>query len=120
MAGGDGLAIAKEVYAKAVSRIDELCAPYATVVDINREKLPAPKIVDRWDEGAFALALRHNRSCEEYDSNFRQLLHLAYKIAAEMGERYLNALAKYEDIIARNVTENIYDRHIKPLFMGTQ
>ena len=120
MAGGDGLAIAKEVYAKAVSRIDELCAPYATVVDINREKLPAPKIVDRWDEGAFALALRHNRSCEEYDSNFRQLLHLAYKIAAEMGEHYLNALAKYEDIIARNVTENIYDRHIKPLFMGTQ
>jgi len=118
MAGGDGLAIAREVYAKAVSRIDELCAPYATVVDINKEKLPAPRIVERWDEEAFASALRHNRSCEEYDSNFRQLLHLAYKIAAEMGERYLNALAKYEDIIAENVTENIYDRHIKPLFIG--
>lgn len=120
MAGGDGLAIAREVYAKAVSRIDELCAPYATVVDIDKEKLPAPRIVERWDEEAFASALRHNRSCEEYDSNFRQLLHLAYKIAAEMGERYLNVLAKYEDIIAENVTENIYDRHIKPLFMGTQ
>jgi len=120
MAGGDGLAIAKALYGKALERIDELCAPYATVVDIDKEKLPAPRIVERWDEEAFASALRHNRSCEEYDSNFRQLLHLAYKIAAEMGERYLNVLAKYEDIIAENVTENIYDRHIKPLFMGTQ
>lgn len=118
MAGGDGLAIAREVYAKALSRIEELCAPYATVVDIDREKLPAPKIVERWDEEAFASALRHDRSCERYDRNFRQLLHLAYKIAAEMGPRYLNALAKYEDIIARNVTENIYKRHIKPLFIG--
>jgi len=120
MAGGDGLAIAREVYAKAVSRIDELCAPYATVVDIDRKKLPAPRIVERWDEEAFASALRHNRSCEGYDSNFRQLLHLAYKIAAEMGERYLNALAKYEDIIAENVTENIYERHIRRVFRGTQ
>lgn len=118
MAGGDGLSIAKEVYAKALDRIDELCAPYATVVDIDRKKLPAPRIVERWDEEAFTSALRHNRSCEAYNLNFRQLLHLAYKIAAEMGERYLNALAKYEDIIAENVTENICERHIKPLFIG--
>ena len=107
------------MYAGAVSRIDELCAPYATVVDINKEKLPAPRIGERWDEEAFASALRHDRSCEGYNHNFRQLLHLAYKITAEMGERYLNALAKYEDIIAGNVTENIYERHIKPLFIGT-
>jgi len=120
MAGGDGLAIAKQVYTKAISRIDELCAPYAAVIDINRAKLPAPEAVSRWDEEAFASALRHNQSCERYDLNFRQLLHVAYKIAAEMGERYFNALDKFQDIIARNVTENIYDRHIKPLFMGTQ
>jgi hypothetical protein len=118
MAGGDGLAIAKEVYAKAVSRIDELCAPYATVVDIDREKLPAPEAVERWGEEVFAAALRHDQSCETYNHHFRQLLHLADKIAAEMGPRYSNALAKYEDIIARNVTENIYERHIRPLFMG--
>jgi hypothetical protein len=118
MAGGDGLTIAKEVYAKSVSRIDELCGPYATVIDIDRAKLPAPEAVDQWDEEAFASALRHNQSCQRYDINFRQLLHVAYKIAAEMGQRYFNALDKYEDIIAQNVTENIYDRHIKPLFMG--
>ena len=118
MAGGNGLAIAKEVYAKALSRIDELCAPYATVIDIDRAKLPAAEAVDRWDEKGFTSALRHEPSCERYDRNFRQLLHVAYKIAAEMGARYFNALDKYEDIIARNVTDNLYERHIKPLFMG--
>jgi len=120
MAGGEGLAIAKEVYAKALSRIDELCAPYAAVIDIDRARLPASEAVDRWDEQAFASALRHNLSCERYNRNFRQLLHVAYKIAAEMGRHYLDALEKYEDIIAQNVTENIYERHIKPLFMGMQ
>ncbi len=120
MAGGDGLAIAKETYAKALARFDELCAPYATVIDINREELPAPKIVDRWDEETFVSALRHNQSCEGYNRNFRQLLHVAYKITAEMGRRYLNALDKYEDIIARNVTENIYERHIRPIFINSK
>jgi hypothetical protein len=118
MAGSGGLALAKEVYTKSLSRIDELCGPYSTVIDIDRDKLPAPETVDQWDEQAFASALRHDQSCDKYDLNFRQLLHVAYKIPAEMGQRYFDALNKYADIIAQNVTENIYDRHIKPLFMG--
>jgi len=65
----------------------------------------------------FADALRHNQSCDKYDSNLRQLLHVAYKIAAEMGDEFLNALEKYEETIAENVTENIYERHIKPIFI---
>ncbi len=117
MAGGDGLAIAKEVYVKALSRIDELCAPYATVIDIDRAKLPRPEDVDRWDGKRFAAALRHNQSCQEYNPHFRQLLHIAYKIAADMGQLYLDALTRYEDTIAQNVTDNIYERHIKPVFM---
>jgi hypothetical protein len=117
MAGGDGLALAKEVYTKSVARIDELCGPYATVIDIDRDKLPAPETVDRWDEEAFASALRHDQSCDKYDLNLRQLLHVAYKIPAEMGQHYLDALNKYEDIIAENVTENIFERHIRPLFI---
>jgi len=117
MASGDGLAIAKEVYAKSLSRIDELCRPYAAVIDIDRAKLPTLEDVDKWDGQKFASALRHDQSCSDYNLNFRQLLHIAYKIPAEMGQRYLDALARYEDIIAPNVTENIYDRHIKPIFI---
>jgi len=117
MAGGDGLAIAKQVYAKAISRIDELCQPYAAVIDIDRAKLPASEEVDKWDGWQFSSALRHDQSCKQYNPHFRQLLHIAYKIAAEMGQRYLDALDRFEDTIAQNVTDNIYERHIRPIFM---
>ena len=117
MAGGDGLAIAREVYAKALSRIDELCVPYAAVIDIDRGKLPQLREVDKWDGQRFAAALRHDQSCRDYNPNLRQILHIAYKIAAEMGTRFSDALEKYEDVIAQNVTENIYERHIKPVLL---
>ncbi|MGA2798372.1 MAG: tagaturonate epimerase family protein [Thermoguttaceae bacterium] len=117
-AGGDGLVIAKEIYAQALSRIDELCAPYASVVKIDRSALPSPKTVDAWDATTFASALRHDQSCKMYNSNLRQLLHVGYKLAAEMGARYTAALEKHEPVVAANVTENIYKRHICPLFLG--
>ena len=117
MAAPDGLSIAKEVYAKALSRMDELCGPYQTVIDIDRAKLPTAQEVDKWNGERFASVLRHDQSCEHYNINFRQLLHVAYKVAAEMSAHFSDALDKYEDIIAQNVTENIHERHIKPLFM---
>lgn len=117
MAGGDGLEIAKEIYEKSYSRFDELCKPYASVIDINEKKLPTPEVVKGWDEETYANSLRHNRECELYNPNLRQLLHVGYKIAAEMGSRYIEALVKHKEIIARNVTENIYERHIKPIFI---
>jgi hypothetical protein len=117
LAGGDGLAIAKQIYVKALSRFDELCGPYATVIDINKSWLPSPKAVSRWSNDEFADTLRHNQSCGSYNPDFRQLLHVGYKIAAEMGKDYTDALEKYAETIAINVTENIYQRHIKPIFM---
>ena len=120
MAGGDALAITKQVYAEAILRFDELCAPYATVINIDKDKLPSPKVVNRWSGTEYADALRHDISSEKYNPNFRQLLHVAYKIAAEMGTRYLNALEKNEDVIAQNVAENIYQRHIKTIFIADE
>jgi hypothetical protein len=117
MAAPDGLAIAKEVYAKALDRFGELCGPYATVIDIDTVKLPTAGQVQTWDGMSFASALRHDQSCEQYNPNFRQFLHVGYKIAAEIGTRFTDALEKHEDIIAQNVAENIYQRHIKPVFM---
>ncbi|MGD0653079.1 MAG: tagaturonate epimerase family protein [Thermoguttaceae bacterium] len=117
-AGGDGLAIAKEIYTQALGRLDELCAPYASVVKINRSALPSPEIVGKWDGPAFAAALRHDQSCKAYNPNLRQLLHVGYKLAAEMGTRFTAALEKHAGVVAANVTENIYKRHIRPLFLG--
>ncbi len=116
-AGGDGLEIAREVYGGAVERFDELCGPYATVIDIDKDALPTPQVVNGWSGTEYADALRHDQSCPKYDPNFRQLLHVGYKVAAQMGQRYLEALEKYEDVIAANVTANIYQRHIRSVFM---
>jgi hypothetical protein len=117
LAGGDGLSIATRVYADALSRFDELCGPYASVIDIDKAKLPTPDVVHRWSGEEYASALRHDQSCGQYDSNFRQLLHVGYKVSAQMGDEFLGALKKHEEVISQNVTENIYERHIKPIFV---
>jgi tagaturonate epimerase len=117
-AGGEGLQIARQVYRKARGRYDELCGPYATVIDIDQNKLPSPDEVDKWSGEQFAVTLRHDLSSPHYNLHFRQLLHVGYKIAAEMGSQYLDALEEHEAAIAPQVTENIYERHIKPVFIG--
>ncbi len=118
LGGGEGLSIAKQIYTDSLSRMDELCGPYASVIDIDKTNLPDTQEIDNWDGERFATALRHDQSCEHYNPDLRQLLHVAYKLAAEMGTRFYDALDKYEDIIAQNVTENIYERHIRPLFLS--
>ena len=115
-AGGEGLAIAKDVYTGALGRFDELCGPYATVIDIDRGALPTIATVGDWPGERFAAALRHDASCEAYNPHLRQLLHVAYKVAAEMGRRFSGALAEFAESIAPGVTANIHARHIRPLF----
>lgn len=117
-AGGDGLALAKEIYAEAFAHREELCAPYATVIDIDPAKLPDPKEVSGWTSEQYTSALRHVRGAAAYNSSLRQLLHVGFKVAAKMGPRYLNLLEANEAVIAKNVTENLYDRHIAPVFLG--
>lgn len=48
----------------------------------------------------------------------RQLLHVSFKIAAKAGRRYTDLLKANEEIVAKQVTENIYDRHMRPLFIN--
>jgi hypothetical protein len=118
-AGGSGLEIAKEIYAQAYAHSEELCAPYATVIDINPSKLPLPEEVNGWTSEQYTSALRHDQSNPVYNPNLRQLLHVGFKVAAKMGNRYLDALEANEETVARNVTTNLFERHIKPVFLGT-
>ncbi len=116
-AGGAGLALAKEVYAEAFAHAAELCAPYATVIDIDTLRLPQPGEVNGWSAADYANALRHDQSCPAFNPNLRQLLHVGYKVAARMGERYLGMVRECEESVARNVTENLYARHIERVFL---
>lgn len=118
LAGGDGLCIAKEIYRQALARYEELARPYATVIDIDPAELPAVEDVDAWDGPRFAATLRHDQADPRYNLHFRQLLHVAFKVAAEMGDRYLQALDAAEAIITNGVTDNLFERHIRPVFLG--
>src|SRR5947199_3919324 len=117
-AGGDGLRLAKEIYAEALALLGELCAPYAAVIDIDARNLPSEPTVNGWNSEQFVSALRHDPNCPAFNADLRQLLHVAYMIAAKLGERYSKLLKDCEPVIGKNVTENLYDRHLKPLFIG--
>ncbi|HWB32152.1 MAG TPA: tagaturonate epimerase family protein [Acidobacteriaceae bacterium] len=117
-AGGSGLELAKEVYAEALAHKDELTAPYATVIDIDEKKLPTADEVKGWTSQQYTSALRHDQKNPAYNPSFRQLLHVGFKIAAKMGPKYINALEANEDVVAQNVTTNLWERHIKPVFLG--
>ena len=116
-AGNSGLALAKEIYTKALEHLDELCAPYASVIDIDAGELPAAATVNHWTSQQFVSAVRHDQTNKEFNPHVRQLLHVGYKIAAKTGPRYLRALEECEQAVSKNVTLNLYERHIKPLFL---
>lgn len=117
-ANGDGLALAKEIYAEALDHIDELCKPYATVIDIDKSKLPDAATVAKWSSAQFVAALRHDPQCKDFNPSLRQLLHVGYKMAAKRGNCYLEIVRRCEPTIAKNVTHNLFERHIKPVFIG--
>lgn len=117
-AGGEGLALAKEIYAYALEQVEEFCAPYASVIDIDQSKLPPADEVNSWSGEQLAKALRHIQSNPEFNPHMRQLIHISFKVAAKQGDRYLDLLKANEEVVGKNVTENIYERHLKPLFIG--
>ena len=116
--GGEGLALAKEIYAEAIAHIDELCGPYASVIDINRAKLPTADAVAGWTGAQLAAAVRHDQACPEFNPHIRQLLHVGYKIAAHKLKRYLSLVQQSNGQIGAGVTSNLFDRHVKPIFLG--
>ncbi len=117
-AGNEALELAKEIYATALGRFDELCGPYSAVIDINKSSLPGVEDVNEWSGEKFANTLRHDEQHPDFNPGFRQLLHVAYKVAGENAERYYAALEKYEDIVSEHVTKNLYERHLVPLFLS--
>ncbi len=116
ISGDEGLAVSKEIYEKAMARKEELCGPYADVIDIDDSKLPAVEEVAEWSGEKYANTLRHIPGHPDYNPNFRQLIHVGYKVAAEMGEKYISLLEKNAEVVGSCVEENIYDRHLRRLF----
>lgn len=115
-AGGEALEFVKEIYIKSIEKIEELCAPYADVIDIDTALLPSGDTVSGWNSRKFAASLRHVPGDPDFNPNMRQLIHVAYKLAAEKMDNYFRLLETYEDIVSECVYDNIYHRHICRLF----
>ena len=114
--GGEALEFVKEIYSKSLDKIDELCAPYADVIDIDRSSLPSKAAVSKWDSLKFSDSIRHVQGNKSYNPNMRQLIHVAYKLAALKMEEYFRLLDRNEKTVSQCVYENIYNRHICRLF----
>lgn len=110
------LELAKKIYVNALGRMAELTVPYATVIDVDVTKLPTPEEVAKWDADTYARTMRHNQEDPLYNPSFRQLIHVSYKIAAELADEFLPALEKHTDVIGEQITANLCDRHIARLF----
>jgi hypothetical protein len=116
VAEGEALQLAKKIYIEALGRMDELCAPYAQVIDIDKSKLPSAAEVESWTSEKYANTLRHIPGNKDYNPNFRQLIHVGYKMAVEHIDEYIVCLEKYSDIVGAQVFENVYNRHLCRLF----
>jgi tagaturonate epimerase len=116
--GGAALNFAKEIYREAYLRCDELCKPYLAVIDIDKSRLPSPAQVDSWTSEEFVQALRHDPSCGNYNKHLRQLLHVGFRVAAEKRIRFTEMLLECRRVIEQNVVHNLYERHIRPLYLG--
>ncbi len=110
------LKLAKRIYREALARRDELTVPYATVIDVDVAKLPDPDAVDGWDAQTFAKTLRHDEAEPLYNPSFRQLIHVSFKVAAELKDEFIPALERSADVIGREIEANLGDRHIRRLF----
>ena len=115
-AGGDGLDLARLIYRRALPRFEELCVPYAAVISINRTRLPDPGDVDRWSSAQYTGTLTHDQANPLFNSDFRQFIHISFRIAAEMGADYTAALEAHEDVIGGHVARNLLERHLRPIF----
>ena len=114
--GGTGFEMAKDIYTKALDRIEELTDPYEMVLQIDRNELLTPRELEVLDGKHFARIIRHEPNDPKFNPHVRQLLHTSYKVAAEHGQSFTRELMKNQEIIGKNVTENLFDRHISPLF----
>ena len=113
--GGDGLAVAKRICLEALPKIDELVAPYAAVLSIDRARLPGADEIASWDSATFVGKLVHDESSPLYSPDFRQFVHVSYSVAAALGAVFTDAVKANREKVSEFVTRNIFERHLRLL-----
>jgi hypothetical protein len=118
--GMKGTTMVKDIYKEAYGRYDELTNPYKTVIDINPNDLPSPEEFDTLKGHEIEAKLEHNPQNPAFDTNLRQFLHCSYKVAAEKKDLFIELLSASSEKVNKRVTDNLFQNHIKPLFLGKE
>ncbi|HVN57543.1 MAG TPA: tagaturonate epimerase family protein [Bacteroidales bacterium] len=116
LAGGRSSAFVKELCISALDRREELCKPYTGVIGIDVSMLPGRRTIEGWTGEELASAIRHVPGKAEFNPAFRQLIHLAYKIAAEKKDEFGQLILQNKPLVSECVYENLYHRHIRRIF----
>jgi len=88
-------------------------AVYTPTERVFGVQLPLVQQLKEWSGEKFTNTLRYIPNHPDDNLNFRQLMHIAYKLAAKHGVEHTGALTKNSKIIGEQVTSNIYERYIK-------
>lgn len=115
-AGGEALDFVKQLYADALEHYDELTAPYATVLDIDRSQLPAVADAQNWTGAQVVAMVAHDQAEPLFNNSLRQFFHVSFKLAAKSGEPFLDLLDRHAEIIHRRVYDNLLNKHIRLIF----
>ena len=116
LSGHGALDFVKTLYKSAYNNLDSLCAPYSELIDINEANLPDPDKVIGWKGEMLADSIIHNAGNRLYNRDMRQLLHIAYKLAADRLPEYRNHILENKDLVEKCVYNNLFDRHIQQVF----
>ena len=84
-----GAVLFKEIYAQAYEQRDDLMAPYREVLDIDVSKLPLPREIASLPGQALADSITHRPAEPLYNRHMRQLMHVAYKLAADRASSFV-------------------------------
>jgi len=111
-AGGAALEFVRELYAEALDHFDSLTAPYATVLDIDRNQLPSAAVARNWTSEQVVSMVEHDQENPSFNSSLRQFFHVAFKLAASEGDRFYKLLDANAGVINRRVHNNLFQKHI--------
>ena len=117
LSGPGGLAVAKKIYLHGAARASTSSA--SPTRPSSRSIAPScrpPAAIDRWSADDLVSRLRHDQSNPAYDRHLRQFVHVAFRVAAEMGAEWTGALEAAREVAGRCVTgKSLRPSHSSPV-----
>lgn len=111
----DTLDLVKSIYAIALNQIDLLSKSYINKLKIDKTKLPTSAEMFMWpSEGMKAVLTIHDK---DFNPNLRQLMSIAFNIAAEYGAIFTECIIDNNEEISKQHTISIYESIIKPILI---